>query len=372
MLLPLAGGQMHGATRPILGALLVAAIAGSIAGCAATPPPRSDAHVRPAWPHALAATDATTKRRPLPSRVHHLNCASNAPLSRWLVNGQGGLFEPGHTVCHVLLVESSAGLVLVDTGLGRRDIERPEQRFGWSWFFFVRPRLDAAETAAAQLRRLGFDPADVKHVVLTHLDIDHAGGLEDFPQARVHLHASELERADPRSGHYHARSAERWRHSPRWQPHRPSEPWFGFASAEIVPGIRPSVRLVSLPGHTVGHAGVAVDQGESRLDSQRGVGGAGWLLHAGDAYFHRAEVDRPQRWCPPGLEVFQAMRVADPLAWANTQSRLRALASAQASRVRVFSAHDPVELEAIAPSPERLAALAAAASSERPPGFTKR
>jgi glyoxylase-like metal-dependent hydrolase (beta-lactamase superfamily II) len=36
-----------------------------------------------------------------------------------------------------------------------------------------------------QVQRLGFDPRDVRHIVLTHLDFDHAGGLDDFPHATV-------------------------------------------------------------------------------------------------------------------------------------------------------------------------------------------
>jgi len=27
--------------------------------------------------------------------------------------------------------------------------------------------------------------------VLTHIDFDHAGGLPDFPQAKIHVHANE-------------------------------------------------------------------------------------------------------------------------------------------------------------------------------------
>lgn len=38
-----------------------------------------------------------------------------------------------------------------------------------------------------QIQRLGFDPRDVRHIVLSHLDFDHAGGLDDFPHATLHL-----------------------------------------------------------------------------------------------------------------------------------------------------------------------------------------
>ena len=43
---------------------------------------------------------------------------------------------------------------------------------------------------------LGFSPDDVRHIVLTHLDFDHAGGIEDFPNARVHVLAREREAAE--------------------------------------------------------------------------------------------------------------------------------------------------------------------------------
>lgn len=38
---------------------------------------------------------------------------------------------------------------------------------------------------------------DVRHIVLTHLDLDHAGGLPDFPHAKVHVHATEPRRPAP-------------------------------------------------------------------------------------------------------------------------------------------------------------------------------
>lgn len=50
--------------------------------------------------------------------VHPLNCGSLCPRGRRLINGEGGLLEKGHTVCHCLAIESGDGLVLVDTGFG--------------------------------------------------------------------------------------------------------------------------------------------------------------------------------------------------------------------------------------------------------------
>src|SRR5690606_14231483 len=57
------------------------------------------------------------------------------------------------------------------------------------------PDLRTEMTAARQVLALGHAPADVTDIVLTHLDFDHAGGLDDFPNATVHLRAIEQEAA---------------------------------------------------------------------------------------------------------------------------------------------------------------------------------
>jgi glyoxylase-like metal-dependent hydrolase (beta-lactamase superfamily II) len=43
------------------------------------------------------------------------------------------------------------------------------------------------DTTVRQVEKLGFRTKDVTHVVLTHCDPDHAGGLADFPHADVHV-----------------------------------------------------------------------------------------------------------------------------------------------------------------------------------------
>lgn len=112
------------------------------------------------------------------------------PPSRRLTEGEGGWLEPGGLVCHVLLVETDRdGLILVDTGFGTRDVSA--RSLPWAFIAMAGAALDPAETAIARVRALGFDPRDVRHVVPTHLDLDHAGGLPDFPWATVHANARE-------------------------------------------------------------------------------------------------------------------------------------------------------------------------------------
>ena len=48
----------------------------------------------------------------------------------------------------------------------------------------------------AEFTRQGLDPKRVKHVLLTHSDRDHTGGLPAFPEARVYLPRAEVAMLD--------------------------------------------------------------------------------------------------------------------------------------------------------------------------------
>jgi glyoxylase-like metal-dependent hydrolase (beta-lactamase superfamily II) len=275
-------------------------------------------------------------------RIHHLNCGTCCPLGGRLFDGTSkGLH--GHLVCHCLLIESDAGLILVDTGFGQQDVARPKRRLSKFFLNLNNIQLRPEETAAAQLRRLGFKPADVRHILVTHLDFDHAGGLEDFPRATVHVTAREREAADEQRGGLFVGQRryrpQQWDEVETWRlyPFGSGEPWFGFEAVRDLHGLPPEILLVPLAGHTWGHSGVAI-----RED------GGGWLLHAGDAYFFRGEVGLPVYRCPPGLRGYQAMMEVDRHARLGNQARLRELAAAHARDVRIFCAHDAVEYERFA------------------------
>lgn len=263
------------------------------------------------------------------SRVHHLNCATMRPPA-----GRTPLM-PDRLVAHCLLVEGATGLTLVDTGIGTGDVADP-RRLGAPFVAVTGAALDLDETAVMQVRTLGYDPADVRDVVLTHLDLDHAGGLGDFPRARVHVHAEELAAARSRrhpkeKGRY---IAAQWAHGPAWVEHRTGgDDWFGLGAVRAVDE---DVLLVPLPGHSRGHSAVAV---------RRPSGG--WFLHAGDAYFFHGEKERPAR-CPSGLRAFQNLVQMDRRTRHANAERVRELHARHAGEVTVFSAHDAHELAALA------------------------
>jgi glyoxylase-like metal-dependent hydrolase (beta-lactamase superfamily II) len=205
----------------------------------------------------------------------------------------------------------------------------------------VSPELREELTAVRQIERLRLDPRDVWHIVLTHLDFDHAGGLDDFPHATVHLMTSERDAAVARRTWLDRQRyrPQQWSSQQHWRMHdaSPREKWFGLSCVQPIAGL--DLALVPLIGHTLGHAGVAV-----RLDGH-------WLFDAGDAYFCCAEMDLERPRCTPGLRFYQWMMEKDRGARLASQGRLRELARAQGRTVEIFCSHDMTEFERLAGVP---------------------
>jgi glyoxylase-like metal-dependent hydrolase (beta-lactamase superfamily II) len=276
---------------------------------------------------------------PEPMRVHHLNAVSMCPVGGALVDGHS-ISLRGRLACHCLLVETREGLVLVDTGLGLRDVTEPRRRLSRLFLSLLAPELREQMTAVRQIERLGFEAEDVRHLVLTHLDFDHAGGLDDFPDATVHLLADERDAAVARRTLLDKMRyrPQQWGSRARWQTYArgEGEAWFGFDAVRDLDGLPAEILLVPLVGHTLGHAGVAV-RGEH-----------GWILQAGDAYFYHAEMDPEIPRCTPGLRLYQTLMEKDRKARLWNRDRLRLLAMDHGGEVTVTCSHDPVEFERLA------------------------
>jgi glyoxylase-like metal-dependent hydrolase (beta-lactamase superfamily II) len=272
-------------------------------------------------------------------RVHHLDCGTMCPFGGSLVDSRSASpLAKATMVCHVLAVETERhGVVLVDTGIGLGDIADPRGRLGGHFTTLLRPMLDPKETARAQIEALGFSADDVRHIVPTHMDLDHAGGLGDFPKATVHLFAKEHRAAIERASFLERQRYRpaQWAHAPRFETYEVAgEPWKGFPCVRELRGLPPEILIVPLVGHSRGHSGVAVDTG------------TGWLLHAGDAYFSSQQLEDPPR-CPPALALFQHVVAVDREMMRANQARLRELGRDHGD-VTIFSAHDPGELARLA------------------------
>jgi glyoxylase-like metal-dependent hydrolase (beta-lactamase superfamily II) len=265
-------------------------------------------------------------------RVHHLNCGAMQPYGGALWDGQTPIGGPAILACHCLLIDDErGGLTLVDTGVVSSNPVADRARHSAFFRAVDRINLDSLQSAVARVRALGLDPGAVRHVVMTHLDFDHAAGLPDFPKATVHVSASEAKRAQDPVGPI-ARGRYRrsmWAGVQRWRTYAGfPDRFFGLPAARL-DEMPCEMLLVSLPGHTAGHCGVAI-----RTE-------AGWLLHAGDAVFSHREL----RDGPPGVPT-----LARAYQWFMEDSQVRRRRSLRALRriarshdrdVRIICTHDP-------------------------------
>jgi len=248
-------------------------------------------------------------------KTHHLNCMT---------------FHFGvQSITHCLLVETNKSLVLVDTGLGLRDYKNPSRKMK-AFTAINRVPKDEEETAFRQISRLGYSPQDVRSIVLTHLHLDHSGGLSDFPWAEVHVLGVEHHAA------LHSRSvksligydATHWEHDPQWVLHDPiRDGWFGLPSSLVLDDNGKRIFLIPLFGHSPGHSGVAVET-ESR-----------WLLHCGDAYVRDSQIDPDQ---PGSAFPKWATLLEKALFPSSTIECIREVVRDYGSQIQAFPSHDPI------------------------------
>jgi glyoxylase-like metal-dependent hydrolase (beta-lactamase superfamily II) len=260
--------------------------------------------------------------------VHAINCGWMRPIGGRLWDPETRGVGPAHLACRCLVVETDEGLVLVDTGFGTADVENPWARLSAVTVLGNRPARDHGLTALARLRFMGLNPADVRHIVMTHLDFDHAGGLTDFPQASVHAHATEVLAARERKG---PKARMRWRpeqlsvtiHGAKEM----AGDWFGFTTVTGA-GMPNGFRLVELPGHSDGHCGVLIETG------------AGWVLHVGDAVFMHGELEDGSA-APTLSKGYEMAMQVNGEARRATAGRLRELKARHGPEVTMLCTHDP-------------------------------
>ncbi|MCZ7542178.1 MAG: MBL fold metallo-hydrolase [Anaerolineae bacterium] len=270
-------------------------------------------------------------------RLHHLNCGTIRVFGGVAMIGTGSLRTRAPGVIHCVLAETDDGLLLIDTGPGARDYAAPTPLNRWFIALAGLPR-DSEETAVAQVRRLGYAPEDVRHIALTHFHFDHAGGLPDFPGAKVHIFDEEYAGVmRPRDIYERfVYRPEHWAHRPDWAVHAlAGDRWFGFDCTPLVDLGATAFTLVPLPGHTRGHCGVAL-----RLPG-------GWLFHCGDAYTFHGDVDPDRPFRPPYYRLFRPyFAMIGPFRKIGEHApRLRALRRAHGDAIQLTNAHDPHELE---------------------------
>ena len=120
---------------------------------------------------------------------------SRLPSLVWiLLSPTWGAWRP----IHVFVIEHDDGLILFDSGQDRASVTDPDYYPSSPVMRLVYRRLarfeiGPNETVSVQLTALGYKPADVRWVVLSHLHQDHIGGLRELPGATFVVSTAEWE-----------------------------------------------------------------------------------------------------------------------------------------------------------------------------------
>lgn len=275
--------------------------------------------------------------------VTHLNCGSFRPIGA------------PQCVTHVLACRYEHGVILVDAGIGQDDSRRGRSSLGLS-AQVMRPTLAAAETAHAQLRSLGISPSEVRGIVATHLDWDHANGILDFPDAAVYAASDEWDNAAHRAGiRLRARYPERTiaAIAPQvstiddFPARRRGDAQFDLSTVRWLDQ-QEQLGMIELPGHTQGHSAVVIRLPRSHPHHGR------VLLHAGDAYFRHGDIVGGR--VPSSTAIIERLLAQSPRAIRDNHRFLRRAESAghlvicSHDRAQYLSLRDITDAVSTAPS----------------------
>jgi N-acyl homoserine lactone hydrolase len=157
------------------------------------------------------------------------------------------------------VIEHRDGIIVVDTGQGAHLLHTGRSLhpyIRWEVAF----RIESQEEIGPQLRALGIGPRDVRLVVLSHLHMDHDGGLAHFPNSEILVSRGELNIARGWVGTLRGYLPNRW---PSWfDPvplDLPAQSYGPFAASKRLTAAG-DIIAVATPGHTAHHISIlAVD-----------------------------------------------------------------------------------------------------------------
>jgi N-acyl homoserine lactone hydrolase len=235
-------------------------------------------------------------------RLHPLFCGSAMVPPAWLLRESGRLAwrralgigvdrnEWLKLPIEAFLVEHpGAGRLLIDTGLHPSVAANPRANLGrLGTLAFKDLDMKPEQAVSAQLRSRGIEPKQIAVVVMTHLHIDHASAVSEFPDSTFVVSAAEWAAASEQ-GPRHGYVKRQFDHGFDWRlldfEGRDAESFSGFARSFDLFGDG-SVRAVYTPGHSLGHMSVVVRTAR------------GEVLLAGDAIYLRrnlADTHLPHR-----------------------------------------------------------------------------
>ena len=209
---------------------------------------------------------------------------------------EGGSWFKTRTMNHsAVMICHPQGFILFDTGLGRHI----ESQFGdfpmMTRLFFGYQKL---ATAADVIAKANPCPGRPLFIIPSHLHWDHAGGIEDFPNAEVWVEPKERRQAQSGGVNQGFLPGEIDARNIKWRPVAFKEqPYEQYRQSLDVFGDG-SLILVPMAGHTAGSVGLFITSGGQRYfltgDTSWAIEGVTRPAHRFFAMRAKADLD-PQR-----------------------------------------------------------------------------
>jgi N-acyl homoserine lactone hydrolase len=160
------------------------------------------------------------------------------------------------------VIDHPEGIIVVDTGQGTHLLDNAKllhPYLRWEVAF----RIEPEQEIGPQLRAMGIGPRDVRRVILTHLHVDHDGGLAHFKDTEILVPRGEIRMASGWLGMMRGYLPNRW---PSWFEPVPldleAQPFGPFTASKRLTAAG-DVVVVGTHGHTADHVSVLVQDGKT-------------------------------------------------------------------------------------------------------------
>lgn len=163
--------------------------------------------------------------------------------------GMGKIVRIG---AYAVLVETTEGYVLIDSGLNPKGVEEPEKTWGFL-ANVIEPEIKQQEDIRNGLAELNVNPEQITHVINTHMHFDHTGGTQFFQHATFVVQKAEYRFAMNPDSH--------------WAGSYMKNHYDFDLKYELVEGDcewMPGIDLLFTPGHSPGHQSILLTMEDGR------------------------------------------------------------------------------------------------------------